>query len=391
MIIVLVIIGLSLVILVHEAGHFIVAKLSGITVLEFGIGFPPRLFGALRRREREVDEVVPATKWLFFFGKPGVEEAERAEREGATIYSVNWLPFGGFVRMQGEDGSPEAGEDAAMPVKTSAAKSVPFANVSFWKKAATLAAGVSMNVIFGWLILFAVFLIGTPQHLMIAEVLPDSPAAAAGLTSEDVILSARLDATTLADPVSSDALIALVRSSGEKPIRFEVKRGDAVRTVEIAGKTNAETGAIQIGVSLSDAGLAPLPFHSALWKSIQATGETLVAVVAGFWYLVTRVFTTPEVLKSVAGPVGIVNMAVQSGSLGLIYILQFLALISLNLAVLNLIPFPALDGGRILLTVIEKVFGRPLPRRFQTAVNAIGFVALILLMVVVTVQDIGKL
>ncbi|MEK7077028.1 MAG: site-2 protease family protein, partial [Patescibacteria group bacterium] len=126
-------------------------------------------------------------------------------------------------------------------------------------------------------------------------------------------------------------------------------------------------------------------------NGLRATGNTLFLVAKSFFYLFTRAFYDLSIFKSVAGPIGIADIAVDVGSWGLVYLLQFIALISLNLAVLNLIPVPALDGGRFLFLLIEKIKGNPISRKFQIAVNGIGFALLLALMVVVTIQDIGKL
>lgn len=415
MTILLVIIGLSLIILVHEAGHFLFAKLAGIRVLEFGFGFPPRMFGALRRhgrriergsieesvretvtdtprgevteivREvREVDEVTPVSSWVFFFGKPRVEEAERAWRSGATIYSMNWLPFGGFVRLYGEDGVPDENGGGT-------AHGVAFSAASFPRKAVTMLAGVTMNVIFGWLLFSAVFMVGTPEHLMVADIAPGSPAAIEGIVPGDVITRAEVNGNVLVDPIASDAFIALTKGAAGAPMTLSLQRGSETTKVTVAGRTSPPPGEGALGVALQEIGTTRLPFFSALWEGMLAAGRMLGAVAVGFYDIITGIFVHPEIFKSVSGPVGIVDAAVQTGSLGIVYVLQFMALISLNLAVLNLIPFPALDGGRFLVLLFERLFRRELSRRFQMVVNSVGFVALILLMVFVTVQDVGRL
>jgi regulator of sigma E protease len=417
MIVLAVVIGLSLTILVHEAGHFLAAKLSGIRVLEFGFGFPPRLLGAVRQRERvvecesveesvqettvdtaqgevveivhevhEVDEVVPTTRWVFSWGKPQVAAAERMWRDGLTVYSVNWLPFGGFVRLYGEDGAPEKNAQGE-----SVKRGRAFSLATFPRKAFTMLAGVTMNIVFGWLLFTVVFMAGTPEHLMIADAAPESPAAVAGLAAGDVIVRAEVNGEVLTDPIAIDAFVSLTKATVGKPMALSVQRGSDVYSVTLTGRENPPAGEGALGVGLNEIGTARLPFFSALWEGVLTTGRMLGAVVAGFYGIVTGLFVRPEVLQSVSGPVGIVDAAVQTGSLGIIYIFQFMALVSLNLAVLNLVPFPALDGGRFLMLAFERIFHREFPRRFQTVVNSVGFAALILLMIFVTVQDVGRL
>jgi|GEM_PF-121642 regulator of sigma E protease len=417
MVILFVIIGLSLIILVHEAGHFLFAKLAGIRVLEFGFGFPPRMFGALKRhgrrveresieesvREtvtdtahgevteivhevREIDEVVPTAKWTFFFGKPSVEEAEDAWRSGATIYSLNWLPFGGFVRLYGEDGvSTDESE------REGRKHGIAFSAASFPRKALTMLAGVTMNIIFGWVLFSAVYMIGTPEHLMVADIAPASPAEAAGLVAGDVIVRVEAGGVVLEDPIGTNAFIGLTKANLGEPMALSVQRGSDIHAVTVTGRVNPPAGEGALGVALNTIGTTRLPFFSALWEGMRSTGQMLVAVAVGFYDIITGIFVHPEIFKSVSGPVGIVDAAVQTGSLGIVYVLQFMALISLNLAVLNLIPFPALDGGRFLVIAFERLFRRELSRRFQMVVNSVGFVALVLLMVFVTVQDVGRL
>ncbi|KKU94235.1 MAG: RIP metalloprotease RseP [Candidatus Jorgensenbacteria bacterium GW2011_GWA1_48_13] len=345
MIIVLVVVGLSLLILVHEFGHFLAAKLSGVKVEEFGLGFPPRLFG---------------------------------KKIGETIYSINLLPFGGFVRIFGEDGSEETKRDEKS-----------FSNQPISHRSAIILAGVIMNVILGWLILSLVFAIGAPEHLMIAEVAPGSPAAEAKLKSGDVILEARTR-EVLSDPVRSSAFVDLVENApGE--VFLKLKRGKDVFETTLAPRREPPAGQGPIGVSLVEIGIPSEPILKSFYRGLTATFRTLVLVAVGLWTFFSRLFVSPEVLETVAGPVGIFALSAQAGYLGLVYLFQLLAFISLNLAVLNLIPFPALDGGRFLLLIIEKIKGKPISRRFQVVVNAAGFVFLIVLMLIVTWRDVLRI
>ncbi len=341
------IIGLSVVIIIHEMGHFFAAKASGARVDEFGIGFPPRLFG-----------------W----------------RHGETEYTVNAIPFGGFVRIHGE-GKQEEEEEVSRS----------FATKSLGKKLGILAAGVTMNFLFGWLVLAGSFMVGAPEHLVVASVSQDSPAALAELKAGDVITEVSWSGSTLADPVPVDSFIALARQAAGTPLRLSVERGGSSREVALVGRVAPPEGEGPLGIALAPVGAAPQPFFSAVGTALMQSIAILRDVVAGFARLVAGVFTNLGVLKEVSGPVGIVALTAQSGALGVSYFFQLLALISLNLVVLNLIPFPALDGGRMLIVVVERLIRRTIPRRVELAVNGIGFAALLALMVVVTVQDVSKL
>lgn len=342
------IIGLSVVIVVHEMGHFLAAKASGARVDEFGIGFPPRLFG-----------------W----------------RRGETEYTLNAIPFGGFVRIHGEGREDGNEQDAARS----------FATKSLGKKLGILVAGVTMNFLFGWLVLAGSFMVGSPEHLVVASVSQGSPAAVAELEAGDAIVRARWDAITLNDPVPIDAFITLARQAAGSPLALTVQRGESVQEIILVGRSAPPEGEGSLGVALAPVGAAPQPLFSALGSAFLQSVATLRDVIAGFGKLVGGVFTDFGILKQVSGPIGIVALTAQSGALGASYFFQLLALISLNLVILNLIPFPALDGGRMLVVLIEKLIRRTIPRRVELAVNGIGFAALLALMAAVTVQDVAKL
>ncbi|HXF43919.1 MAG TPA: site-2 protease family protein [Candidatus Paceibacterota bacterium] len=344
MMVVLVIIGLSALILVHEFGHFLAAKLSGVGVEEFGIGFPPRLFG---------------------------------KKFGGTLYSLNLLPFGGFVKMSGEDGEGE-------PVKNS------FNDAPVSRRSAIILAGVLMNIVLGWFILTGVFAVGAPEHLMIVDVSPGSPAETAGLESGDVIIEATIGGVVLGDPIRSDIFAEKIRDA-DSTILLTVRRGDEIADFRLEPRENPPEGEGRLGVSLADIGFAREPLGRSIVKGFSVAAETLKLIVVGLWTFFGHLFVSPEVLDTVAGPVGIFVLGTQAGELGLVYFFQLLAFISLNLAVLNLIPFPALDGGRFLMLVFEKIRRKPVPRRVQVAVNTAGFIFLIVLMIIITWSDVSRI
>ncbi|MCP6720356.1 MAG: site-2 protease family protein [Patescibacteria group bacterium] len=346
MIILLVIISLSILILVHELGHFLTAKFFGVKVEEFGLGFPPRLF---------------------------------SKRVGETTYSVNILPFGGFVKISGEDG------DEKPPTEES------FVSQPVWRRSAIILAGVFMNVFLGWLILSMVFFVGAPEHLLIADVAPESPALSANLKSGDVILEAEHEGQRLSDPIKSSDLINLVNQSPSGLFLLKVMRGEEIIETSLSGRLTPPEGQGPLGVSLVDVGFTSEPFFRSFIKGFISTFTMLGLITVGFFNFFSKLFVSPEIIETIAGPVGIFALSAQAGSLGLVYLFQLMAFISLNLAILNLIPFPALDGGRFLFLMIEKIKGSPISRRIQLGLNATGFIALIVLMILVTVRDISKL
>lgn len=358
MLILITIVGISLLILLHELGHFLAAKWAGTKVEEFGFGFPPRLFS-----------------W----------------RVGETRYSVNALPFGGFVKIYGEDGETQPQTTAPAAAVSDRARS--FAAQPVWKRAAITLAGVAMNVLGGWFFLSVVFMVGAPAHLVITDVVPGSPAAAGGVARGDIVMAARVGEVELKDPVAAERFTTAVKGSAARgaPVALTLGRGGETLEVTLTGRAEPPAGEGPLGVAIADMGVMREPFFKSFVRGAEATWDMLTMLVGGFVRFVGALFTEPGAVKGIAGPVGIVAVAAEAGSLGVAYLLHFLALISLNLAVLNLIPFPALDGGRVLFLLIEKLKGSPLPVRFERTVNVVGFAALLVLMALVTVQDIGRL
>ncbi len=343
MTIVLVIAGLALLVFVHEAGHFLFAKFFKMRVEEFGFGFPPRLFG---------------------------------KKIGKTLYSVNLIPFGGFVKLFGEEKEVKSKEG--------------FQNQPIRKRLPVLVAGVCMNFVVGWLLFSVVFMAGAPRHLAIADVASGSPAAIAGIESGDIITEASIGGTRLADPIDAAAFIDGVKASSVSQITLTVLRGAESHTISMEKRENPPQGEGALGVGLAEVGFDSQPFFQAFLSGLKEAWGALVLIAISLFHLVVGIFTTPSVLQEVAGPVGIVFLASQASALGFVYFLELLALISINLVIINLIPFPALDGGRILFLIIEKIKGSPVSRKLELAVNGIGFAALLILMVLVTVQDITR-
>lgn len=353
LIIILVIIGLSVLILGHEAGHFFAAKAFGLKVDEFGIGFPPRM-AAWRPKNSE------------------------------TEYSVNWLPFGGFVRISGERGefegiSPE-GETPAAAV-TEEDKERLFFSQPAWKKSVIMLAGVFMNFILGWLLIASVFIVGVPQTVVISQVEAGSPAAAAGLQSGDIVKNY----------TDSQSFIDYIDANKGKPVTFTVIRDDKDITVTATPRTDAPADQGALGVALEEGGAARENFFKALWDGLQDAVVISWLTLQAFYELIKQIFVHASIPSDVVGPVGIFSIAEETGQIGLAYLLQFLGIISLNLMIVNCIPFPALDGGRFLMTIIEKVKGSAIPYKVEAWMNGIGFALLLALMVALTVRDIHGL
>ncbi len=357
MTILLIIIAISLLILVHEAGHFFAAKLTGVKVDEFGIGFPPRL---IRIKGKE------------------------------TTYSINALPFGGFVKLAGEfeEAKPQSRERGSFASKLNPAPG--FLSQPAWKKTVTLLAGVIMNMLFAWVLFAVVFSHGIPSYVVISQADAGSPAATAGLRQGDIIMNAQKGDVVLGKPVSLDDFLNLVKTNPTEPVTLTLERDGREFDVTLAGRTSPPAGQGALGVELVDIGVKGMGFIRGVGQALATTGETFAAVAAGLWHIIVQAFAGKEALSEVSGPIGVFVIARSVGTLGLLYLIQLFAIISVNLAVLNLIPFPALDGGRLLFVGIEKLKGKPLSSKVQVWFNTAGFAVLILLMLMVTFKDLKQ-
>jgi regulator of sigma E protease len=354
---------LFVLVLVHELGHFIVAKWTGMRVDEFGIGFPPRLFGI---------------------------------QKGETLYSINALPIGGFVKIYGEDSIVEG--DNAVPAQGS------FTSKNKWAQSAVLLAGVTMNILFAWLLVTIAFSIGVQSSveesvagpgasLTITSVLPGSPAADAKLTPGVVIkgMSAGGEELTALTPSAFSAFVAT--RSGE-PITVAYIEGGELRVTQVSPRDNIIEGNPEkaaIGVALTQFDTVKRPLSEAMIASFEYTVTGLKEITVGIVSLLYDAVRFKADFSQVAGPVGIVGLVGEASAYGVTALLMFTAFISLNLAVINVFPFPALDGGRFLFVIIEALKGSPITPRFVATVNAVGFFILIALMVVVTWNDIARL
>ena len=335
---VILILGISFLILIHEFGHFLAARFFGRWVEEFGIGFPPRLF---------------------------------KKKIGETIWSINALPFGGFVLIHGEQ--PEEGVDSK-PERS-------FSRLPIWKRACIIGAGVLMNFLVGWVLISGIFMIGTPGGVMISGVSENSPAAVAGFQSGDKVLGFE----------TSDAFTSYVSSMKGKEIEIRVLRGDGETTLRVTPRVNPPVGEGALGVTVSSLGTPKLPFFQSIIQGFVASAKMVGMIFASLAGLVAAIFTSAPALEGFVGPIGIFGVANETAKFGLVYLFQLIALISLNLVALNVLPFPALDGGRLFFLLIEKIKGSPISPKCEGMVNAIGFGILILLMVVITARDIINL
>lgn len=359
---------LFILVLVHEWGHYITAKKTGMRVDEFAIGFPPKLFGLKR---------------------------------GETDFNFNLLPIGGYVKIFGEN-AEEAAEVGAAPRDP---KDVgrAFGERPKWAQAVVLLAGITMNILFAWLLFIVVLVIGVPTavdeatatdeaQLVVAGTLAGSPAEAV-LPTGAVIERAVSGTDVLEEPTPS-TFSSFVSSHAPEPIEVTFTNDDEVKEVLIvpkAGLVEADPEKYIIGTSLSLVEMRRESVFVAVKDGFMMTVDGIVAITTGLYTLIRDSFVGQADFKSVAGPVGIVGMVGDAASYGLSPLLLFTAMISLNLAVINLLPFPALDGGRLVFVIVEAVTKRQVPPRVTGWVNLFGFVLLMLLMAAVTFNDITRL
>ena len=363
--IVIFILVLIILILVHELGHFLFAKWCGIRVDEFGLGFPPRI-------------------WVY---KPKGSE---------TLYSINAIPFGGFVKIYGED------YDA---VETEADKKKSFVYQAKWKQTLVLVAGVFFNILLAWL-LFSISFMGGVNYspdgryadrvegtgVVISNILEGSPASVAGLQAGDKIITASsVNTSVKGDTLTPEGVTSIITESGGDDVHMILNRGGKDINVSISPSEDIVKGAWAVGISMIYAGTLKLPIHLAIIEGARITGEITWAIVTGFADLIKDAVTGKGSMASVVGPVGIAGLVGDAAGLGFVSLISFMAMISLHLAVLNLIPFPALDGGRILFVIIEKIKGSPMNAKIVNMVNLSGFLLLILFLLFVTYKDIVRL
>ncbi|HTR19061.1 MAG TPA: M50 family metallopeptidase [Candidatus Paceibacterota bacterium] len=361
MTVVLVIVILVFLILAHEFGHFAAAKLFGIRVDEFGIGFPPR---------------------AILFGKAG-----------GTEYTLNWIPFGGFVRLYGEE------EDRDQHGRGS------FIDSPRWKQAIVLVAGVLMNAIVAWALFAGALATGVPSivdqlqpnetsQLLVSDVIPASPASAAGITAGDRILSLEDQQGNMPAALTPTAVAAFVEDRGGRQLVLTYLHGNATTTSTIipansVDPQNAGRPAIGVGLVLvANVALPPLEaMHQALWT----TEGSFVIVSQSLWQILkTALHGSPD-LSGVVGPVGLVSQVGDAARNGWGEVLELAAFISVNLTIVNLIPIPALDGGRLVVLFLEAIMRKSAPKLVVQLLNTIGVALIILLMVTVTYHDIARL
>lgn len=357
--ILLVVLIFGLLVFVHELGHFVAARRNGVEVEEFGFGFPPRAFG---------------------------------KKIGRTIYSINWLPLGGFVRLKGEDSDDR--------------RKGSFGAASFKSKFKILTAGVIMNVLTAFVILVALSYFGLPAT--VARTLSDAPVAREGAAN---VLVLGVSDGSPADKAGITVGESIISVNGQvlktdQELTAATKRLAGTKTTMVVKNDDGVTRVVDVQLRDAEAGkksgylgVSPFETHEVSYGvraplvAAEMTVAMLWGTLKGFVLGITGLLriTQPAEGATVTGPVGIVVLLSNVMQLGISYILFFVATISVSLAVVNILPIPALDGGRVFLLSVQRLTGKALSPDGEARVHMIGFFLLIGLMILITVFDVQRL
>ncbi len=360
---------LSILVLIHEFGHYAVARIIGVHVEEFGLGLPPRIFG------RTI---------------------------GKTLYSLNWLPIGGFVKLAGEDeiDSPKS--------KVLSPKSHKF----FWarskkERAAILVAGVTMNLLLavgitGFLLTQGV--LEPSGRVKIEKVQPGSPAETVGLKENDIVKN--ISWTVIPAPSSvipanagiqrievttPKILIDTTRAHVEEKVTITILRDNKEQHITVTPRKNPPPGQGPLGVAITDLELKTYAWYEIPTEAIRINLSRAREMFTGVGSTLWRLVTLKAPAADVAGPIGIARVTGEAVKFGWKAVLEFMSILSLNLAVLNILPIPALDGGRLAFVFLEKLIGKKLRPAWERSAHQVGMIILMGLIILVSINDILKL
>lgn len=341
LVLILVLLGISFLILIHEAGHFWAAKKCNMKVEEFGFGLPPRILGFKR---------------------------------GETIYSINLLPFGAFVRIAGESDLENIENNIDLKDRQRY-----FYYQSAKNRAFVTVAGILANFLIGWVLISSSLAIGRPFSIIVTDVFPNSPAFEAGFQKNDLILGYQTE----------NELRNFILNNPNKEVEFRIKRGDKEKNINV--KIIEKDGKGFLGIYFVGGEIPKQRIDKAFIRGFLYSLEIFKLNAYGIYVFLSNLFTHGKIIDGVVGPVGIVNFSKQVGEISLVYLLNLLGIISVSLAFMNFLPFPALDGGRLLFILIEKIRGKSLSLKLESIINGIGFVLLLILIIFITFRDIKKI
>lgn len=355
---------LSVLVLVHEFGHFLAAKKFGVVAEEFGLGLPPKI-----------------RKLFTWHG---------------TEFTLNWLPLGGFVKMKGEDRDSDSPSSFGLQPSSLEAKGFFYAQKP-WKRAIILVAGVFMNLVLGVAAFTAVYtVLGIPEEtdaVVIDGVAPGSPAERAQLKQNDVVQGFKIqDSRFMIDDTKQ--FIELINQHRGEEATLTIKRDNELKEVTITPRQESETpeGEGALGVAISNIQFIHYPWWQMPFRASVIGLKEAVAwgrnIVEGLGKMVADLIIRGKVPGDVAGPVGIARITGEVAKRGWIPLFQLAGILSINLAVVNILPIPALDGGRLLFLGIEKFRGKPMNPNKEKIIHLSGYILLIILLVLITFRDI---
>ncbi|OGK18319.1 hypothetical protein A3G67_03425 [Candidatus Roizmanbacteria bacterium RIFCSPLOWO2_12_FULL_40_12] len=347
------IIILAVLVLIHELGHFLAAKRNGVLVEEFGFGFPPRLFGI---------------------------------KKGETIYSINLIPFGGFVKLYGEEYHEE--KDPGKTLRDRA-----FIYKKPWQKAEIIVAGIVGNFLLAWVLISFLFTQGVPtptNKVIIDNVQRGSPAYVAGIQVGDQITKVKTtnDSFTIS---SSEQLIKISKEFGGKPIDLAVIRNGKGKLVTVVPRKDPPKGQGPLGVMITSFVEKKYPWYEAPFFGLAHSFDISIKILTELSKTIFQLVSFKQPSVDVAGPIGIAQFTGQAIKFGKNAVLELLALLSLNLAVINILPFPALDGGRLAFVVYEWTTKKRVNKTVERYVNLFGIIVLLSLALVISIRDVTRL
>ena len=342
---------LSVLIFVHELGHFFIAKKTGVRVDEFGFGLPPRVFG---------------------------------KKIGETLYSLNLIPLGGFVKLYGE-------EYHEIKNKNNAKRA--FINKKPWQKTLIIIGGVIGNFLLGWVIISFLFTQGVPtptNKIIVDKISKGSPAVISGLKEKDEIFKMIAEGSSI-NLTKADDLITLTKKYAGNSISLYVKRGDKFITINVVPRKKPPADEGPLGISISSYVIKKYLWYEAPFYGLVESSRIIKTIVVELSKILYQLVTFQKVKVEVAGPIGIAKYAGSAIKLGVNAVLELLALLSFNLGVINILPFPALDGGRLMFVLFEWITNKKINKNIEKYVNAFGLIILLSLGIFISIFDVLKL
>ena len=350
----------------HELGHFVLARKFGVRVEEFGMFLPPRIWG---------------------------------KKIGETIYSINWIPAGAFVRLYGEDREDGEGNDTGKDPRS-------FGSKPIWQRALIIAAGVISFWLIAVVLMIYVAMTGAvaeiddnqevaDAHVMIVSVAASSPAETAGLLMGDIVgkMTLKSDASQAEQINKVGQIQEFASAHKDEEILMDIERTGAATQVTLTPRVDPPAGEGAMGVALARVTQKTYTWQEAIGKGFTSTWNMTLGVFDGWGQMIKRLISKQGLPPGtqLVGPVGIMEMMTKQAAMGASYYIQFVAMISVYLAVFNALPIPALDGGRLMFLALEAIRRKPVSQKIEQSLTMFFFMALMLFAVVVTVQDVRRL